>query len=158
MLLKLAQGKQQSLFSIKALYSKSVKNRDTGESYSVFTGNVEGYDVAIADTSPDTIKFVEAAARPASSRHMMSHLIRLAAHKPIGGKNDEMRISIILEDLSIELDGLSEFAVAQCCSEFKKSKESDFFPKTHEFLSRAEMLTDHYAKLFKGTGDLKIAN
>lgn len=116
---------------------------------SVYTGKLESYDVNVLSDSEDTIKFIEAAARPAPSRHVMPHLVRLAAHKPIGGKLDEFRIGVILEDLSIELDGCSEFAIAQACNEFKKKTDSDFFPKTHEIIARCEELTDNYAELYQ---------
>ena len=155
MLSKLEQGKQQNLFTIKARYHKKMIHADTLEEVQVYTGKHNGYDIELLDTSENTINFIEAAARPAVPGHIMAHLARLAMHKPIGGKDDALRVSIVLEDLSIGLFGCSEFAIAQTCDEFKKCAETDFFPNYGKFIKRCEELTEQYATLYKKSQDMK---
>lgn len=75
-------------------------------------------------------KIADALKRPALAQHIAIHLTRLAAHmRQTGGDG----FKFVIEDISRDLEGCSEWAVIEACREFRQSGKP-FFPVTGDII------------------------
>lgn len=73
----------------------------------------------------------DALLRPAERRHIIFHLTRLAAHRrDTRGKE---ALTAVLEDIALDLDGVSEWAIVLACREMRQ-KDTTWYPTTGEIL------------------------
>lgn len=79
---------------------------------------------------PIPVKLRDAILRPASSRHIVFHLTRLAAHRRDSRGSEAL--SAALEDIAFDLRGMSEWAVIQACRELRGKQ--GWYPSTGEIL------------------------
>lgn len=83
-------------------------------------------------------RLAESLQRPASFRHIGSHLTRLAAHKPWGRGPEAF--TVIIEDLCRDLESVSEYAIMKTCEKFRRDEKIIFFQDTAVFLKYAKDL------------------
>lgn len=93
------------------------------------------------DNSEATVKFFEQALKPCSKQVSNVHLTRLSIRKPIGG--GEGRNFVVLEDLTNELDGYSEFVIIKTCDEVRAT-EGNFFPTDNTIPRIAKRIHEEY--------------
>lgn len=73
-------------------------------------------------------RLLEALQRPARPMHIAMHLTRLAQHLPYGRGAEGFQI--VLEDITKDLEGVSEFAIIKTCERFRLDPDLTFFPAT----------------------------
>lgn len=94
------------------------------------------------------IALVEAVARGAKKHHILYHLTRLAAH--LRDTRGDI-ISAVLEDISKDLYGVSEWAVVCACKELRHG-QSPFFPATAKIIEVVRQYQDQVNSLVKQKG------
>lgn len=101
-------------------------------------------DISVANLDDFEIQALKFAAFPGHKYGIHREIERLAQIKPIGRSDvkQEVVISTLVFDL-VKI-GASEIAVVEICTEARKSKESDFFPKYGKFIDAVEARMNVY--------------
>lgn len=103
----------------------------TGSEYDV-VGQSDSYELI----TPPPERLRDAIMRPASTRHVVAHLTRLAAHRR--DTRGAAALSVALEEIAIDLGSVSEWAVVTACREMRG--KPGWYPQTTEIMDtiRAE--------------------
>lgn len=94
------------------------------------------------------VKLRDAILRPASSRHIVFHLTRLAAHRR--DSRGQEALSAALEDIAFDLRGVSEWAVILACRELRGKQ--GWYPSTGEILEAVRTRHNRLVEAFAITG------
>lgn len=92
----------------------------------------DGFELSLDNADP---RLIEALQRPASSQTIVYHFTRLSGTKR--NTKGNMGFQVLLEDLSYDLRGRSEFAIMKACELFRKDT-SPFFPDHSVIIEKVE--------------------
>lgn len=87
----------------------------------------------------------EAVLRPATSRHVVAHLTRLATHRR--DTRGAAALSVALEEIAGDLGSVSEWAVITACREMRG--KPGWYPGTSEILETIRAAETKFNRLFK---------
>lgn len=106
---------------------------------------VQGEKIEIGKLGPQDIGALQMAVTPAPKRALQAHVEMLAQIKPMG-KSDlkqTARISYLVYDLHEA--NVSEYVLNEICAEYRRSRETTFFPDHGDFLYACERRMFRYA-------------
>lgn len=107
---------------------------DNGEVYRHEHGIIISGATVIAKETPNP-KLLAAILRPATRDHIAAHLTRLAAHRR--WTRGDHAFGIVIEDISRDLAGISEWAMIKTCEELRANGK--WFPETDKIILMARM-------------------
>lgn len=99
------------------------------------------FETGLSLTPQGTVdpKVIDAMKRPATSKTIAYHLTRLSAHKR--NTKGGFAFQVIVEDVTKDLEGVSEWAVIKAYEKLRKA-EGDFFPSANEIVKAVNVYED----------------
>ena len=93
--------------------------------------DIIGEEELFTKTNEPPTQLRDALLRPAERRHTAFHLTRLAAHRR--DTRGEDALAAVIEDIAMDLKGVSEWAVIMACRDFRQ-KPAIWYPTTGEII------------------------
>jgi hypothetical protein len=90
-----------------------------------------------AEPSPVLLESLQ---RPGTRQAIVTHLTRLCQHKPYGRGPEGF--GIVMEDMTRDLEGCSEWALAKICEQMRLDREIEFFPDTARLVHEVRELSE----------------